>query len=585
MHTMSHEPHDKTVGLTSRAHTLKRKFAPNRLLRGLAYLSLFIGTGMAHGSIVYDPGNLSFSTTGQSMWNTGSATQFSGSRFVGTQWINKTAGIGGFTGDVNTVNVNTNPAWWAWKACDATGAPGWVCGSQPSKGQVSQVVDSRTGARIDLTTSGKFGLDFGYTIDSGSVDASADFTAQALLPTNNLKSGEYFSLNPSSTLDAGSISSQSPKVEAYINAIAQLSGSVSAKACLILSGCTPTGTANLPTLNANQPILSIDPNSLKVIPGLLPGPNPGDPKLPLAEVKLLNQELTLEGALSASTPPVPGFKLSTSQFTLVSTVPPTPSLNVDLASIEFKVPDIATSGGVQGNSIKSSGRDDVIQAKLDLDGVAAMAGFPPTGIGIDLIDAGGFKVGAQFDALDIDAGPDIGITQDFELIPTLMSHLDFSNPVFINGLAGLQTSWEGVWGMLPDIALTDTTTVNPTFWIDAMLTNSIGIDLGLSGTMDILKFAFNASVGGVNIIGTNPISLNSLLGLGNELFSTDKLLFPVYSTPFMLGGFTPIQAAAFTIPVSAQVPSPGTLALLSIGLAAAGGVRRRRRLSLQGLAA
>jgi len=576
---------DKSVVLSSRALTLQPAFLPGRLLRGLAYLSLFIGTGGAYASVLYDAGNLSFSTTGQSMWNTGSATQFSGSKFVGTQWTNKTAGLGGFTGSVNTVNVNTNPAWWAWKACDATGAPGWVCGGEPSKGQVSQVVDTRTGARIDLTTSGKFGLDFGYTVDSGSVNASADFTAQALLPTNSLKSGEYFSLNPSSTLDAGSISSQSPKVEAYINAIAQLSGSVSAKACLILSGCTPTGTVNLPTLNANQPILSIDPNSLKVIPGLLPAPNPGDPKLPLAEVKLLNQELTLEGALSATG--VPGFKLSTSQFTLASTIPPAPSLNVDLASIEFKVPDISTNGGLQGNSIKSGGRDDVIQAKLDLDGVAAMAGFPPTGIGIDLIDAGGFKVGAQFDALDIDAGPDIGITQDFELKPTLMAHLDFSNPVLIDGFAGLQNSWEGTWGMLPNIALTDTTTINPTFWIEAMLTNSLGIDLGLSGTMDILKFAFNASVGGVNIIGTNPISLNSLLGLGNELFSTDKLQFPVYSTPFMLGGFNRIQAAAFTIPVSSQVPSPGTLALLSIGLAAVGTIRRRHRpqRQAQGLAA
>src|SRR3546814_8626030 len=50
------------------------------------------------------------------------------------------------------------------------------------------------------------------------------------------------------------------------------------------------------------------------------------------------------------------------------------------------------------------------------------------GAGLELIDSGGFKIEAQLDALDIDAGPDIGITQDFELVPTLMAHLDFSSP-------------------------------------------------------------------------------------------------------------------------------------------------------------
>lgn len=543
---------------------------PDRRMRWLAGIALSLSVTAAHAVVTYDTGTLSFSTTDQSMWSTGPATKFEDAVFVGAQWSNSTVGLGGIVGSVTETTIITNPAWWIWKGCKET--VNFLCGSEPSKNEADIIVDTRTGARLDLTSSGKFGLEFGYTLDAGSVNAAADFTATALLPTNNPGTGNYFSLQPVSSLDAGSLSSQSPKAEAYINAIAQLSGSVTAQACLILAGCTPEGTASLPTLNANQPILSIDPNSLKVIPGLLPAPDPNDPNLPLAEVKLLNQELTLEGALSATG--VPGFQLGSNFGVIATTIPPGPSANVDLASIEFNVPDIATSGVLENGQIKSGGRDDFLHAKLDIDGVATMAGFPPLGIGVDLINSGGFKVGAQFDALDIDAGPDIGITQDFELEPTLMARLDFSHPVFIDGLVGPQTFWEGIWEDLPDLALQKTTTINPTFWIEALLTNTIGIDLGLSGTMDILKLTFGASYNGVKIIGTNPISLNSLLGLGNELFSTDKLEFPIFSTPFLLGGFNTIQAAAFTI----TVPAPGTLAVIVIGLAAAGGVRCRRRL-------
>lgn len=458
--------------------------------------------------------------------------------------------------------VYTNPAWWAWKACKNT--IDFLCGSEPSKGTQHVIVDTRTGARVDLTTSGKFGLGFGYTVDSGSVDANVQFSADAALPQNNPQKLQYFNLNPTSSLDAGSINSQSPNAEAYMNAIAQLSGSVTAQACLITQGCTPKATVGLPGVNKDQPLLSIDANSLKVVPGLLPPATPGGPRQALAETRLANQTLTLEGALSATAEP--GFKLTTSQFTIASTEPPVPAVTADLANLSFQLPVVNTAGGLNGGVISSSGRNDFLNANVDLGGVATMGGFPPTQIGLDLIDAGGFKVSAKLYALDVLAGPTLGLTQNFDLKPTLMAHIDFSRPVMIAGESGLQTSWQGAWSDLPDIALLGATTFTPTYWIDAMLTNNTGIDLSLIGTMDLLKFNFTASAGGVNIISTNPISLNSLLGLNNQLFSTPALNFPVWDNSFQLGGFNTIAGIPFTIGVASAVPEPGTFFLLIAGL-------------------
>jgi hypothetical protein len=586
---------------------MRTTFAPDcsRLTTGklAALLVLWAAcavSGTATATALYDPGPLNFSTVNQSMWGPGNATIFTDSVFVGPQWTNRTVGVGGFTGSLNTVTINTNPAWWAWKACVET--INFLCGGEPAKGQVQEVVDTRTGARVDLTTSGKFGLEFGYTVNSGSVDAAAGYSASAVLP-DGAKQGQFFNLNPDSTLQSGSIASQSPKIEAYLNAIAQLSGSVTARACLITFGCTEQGTLTLPSVNLSQPVISINPNTIKILPDLLPPKSPGEPRRPLAEPGLINHVFKLQGVVDATG--TPGFKLtksepgSTTDETVVDTTPPTPDVSFDLASLQANLPDIATSSTNISTAVKngnvtrvvtSGGRDDFLTMLLDVDGLAFILGggsIPPLGLGITLLDKGGFKLGLQLDALDIDIGPVIGITQDFELEPTLMARLNFDNPVMIAGLNGLQSVWEGRWDSLPDIALQETTTITPEFWLEAMLTNSIGIDLGLMGTWAIDRFVFSASVAGIPILKTPAVSLNSLLGLGDELFSTDKLRFPIWELPFALGGFSQagtgsprITAAAFTIEVTA-VPTPGTLDLLLVTLVAAAFVGGRRAMRIQ----
>ena len=83
--------------------------------------------------------------------------------------------------------------------------------------------DARLGAKVDVRSSGKVGLNFGYAIDSGSVDATALFRATAQLP-DLVKPAEFFSIQAGSVFDRGTIATQSPKIEAYISPVLKMSG-------------------------------------------------------------------------------------------------------------------------------------------------------------------------------------------------------------------------------------------------------------------------------------------------------------------------------------------------------------------------
>jgi hypothetical protein len=510
----------------------------------------------------YSSGPLEFSTTNQSMWGQDLPAALSDERFFGAQWTNKSASIGGIIGSRTTQTVNTNPLWWAWKGCKET--VNFLCGDQPDPGDVKVVVDTRTGAVVGLTSSGKFGFELGYEVDAGSVNADVTFDAFASVP-NTVSRGELVDLQTNSLLGNGLITTQSPTARAYVNAVASLQATVTAQGCLISLACT-SGSGTLANFDETLPLLEVNPNAFEILPEALPPTNPGEDRNPLLSADLFNQSLTLQASLDAAG--VPGFKLSTNFGTLVDTSPTgVPSVEIDLASLGFQVPQIQTTGGVDGESIKSEGRDNFLGLKADLDGVAALAAvLPPLGVGASFIDVGAgptnFKVEGSLDVLDVDMGPDLGFAQDFELKPTLWSSVVFSAPVLIGGV--LMDTWTGLWDSFPEFSLSRTTTVTPTFWLDNDFTHRLAIDLGLSGTMDLFKFGLTASLGGVKLLG-GELSLNQIVGLGNTLFQTPRAEFEVWDTSFELLGFSEVQGNAFLIPVS--VPEPATWLLLLAGLA------------------
>jgi hypothetical protein len=424
--------------------------------------------------------------------------------------------------------------------------------------------DTRTGTELKIHSSGKVGLKVGYTVDSGSIDSHVDFSARADLPAQ-VKPAEFFDISTSSIFSNGSIKTQSPKIEAYVSPVLELSGSLDATACALTLGCA-SGTKALPDIHMDQRIVSFDPNSVKILDGVLPGDKP------FAHIPLLNQSLTLEGGVGSTGV---GFKLTGPYgSTIKSTLPDSPSVSVDLAEITVQVPDIETRGSGAGDRIVSRHRDDLLSLSMDIDGAATFfGGLPPAGINFTLIDADPFKLDASLALVDADAGLIMGVAQDFEMTPTLMTTIEFSNPVQVSGMQGLQNSWTGPWGELPEFALSEATTFSPTFWIDAVLKNNLDIDLGLEGTLDILKLGATGSVAGADILEFGPLSLNDVLGIGNTLFETDKVGFQVFDDQFRLGGFDTVEGTPFTISVS-SVPVPNSCCILSLGIFVLWGMRR-----------
>ena len=84
--------------------------------------------------------------------------------------------------------------------------------------------------------------------------------------------------------------------------------------------------------------------------------------------------------------------------------------------------------------------------------------------------------------------------------------------------------------------------------------------------------ALVAEVGGQDL-STNPLSLNSLLQIGNTLFETDKVRIPIGGLPtFRLGGFEQVAGQQIVL----VIPEPGTVALLIMATLVLIGQRRRR---------
>lgn len=156
----------------------------------------------------------------------------------------------------------------AMKACTALGNSASVCRNGqsarlpvPALGAAPAqylTVDTRTGVAVDGTLDGKVGLELGVAIDSGSVDAEVSYQASLDIPdTSGMSSGATINFNPDSLLaGVNTLQTTFSSVEVNVDAVMQLSGAVSAEACVLVAGCA-SGVSPI-NINQTAPVFSFN---------------------------------------------------------------------------------------------------------------------------------------------------------------------------------------------------------------------------------------------------------------------------------------------------------------------------------------
>lgn len=584
----------------------------------LALMLLPLSAAVSSAPITYD---LTFETSGQSIWSTGESYTLDQTTFIGAQWQDKSVNLDLMAGAEDTELFNPLRTAWdvAYSACTGLGFSSSACingqsarayvpalGSRPSirscgrfdvwcktvarpadyvkraaydtalatcklgfstsvckNGQSARLpvvalgtappqyveIDTRTGAEVTGTTDGRVGLELGIAIDSGSVDATVSYEATLDIPdTTSLASGAVINFNPESELSGtNSLETSFASVELSIDAIMELSGSVTAEACAV-GACAAGGTSF--DIQERASILAVDNGSVEIL------------GLPPSEFGLPSE---LDG---------PPFDIDVA----------------GLATITLDLPQPNASGGLNadGTKLTASGQDDFVDLILDVDNIVATSAGAPGLFGSETsFGTKGFEATLGFDIINVEMGPTIDLKQDFELSPTLWVSLIFDEAVEI--LGELVTFWQSPWDLLPDIKfLSDSTRVTPTFFLFAELLNETLLDFDLEFFIDLLQITFDFDIP----LTTNDIhetfGIGNVLSQGVDLFESPNL----FEKLFDLQGFNAQQGESFVINLGApsafsflpaafdldnpielqeisaseEVPVPGTLLLLAIGL-------------------
>lgn len=572
--------------------------------------------------------DLEFQTAGQSLWNTGNEATFNKTTFLGAAWQDKSAGIDLIAGeeDVNVPNPVRIAYNAAFGACRGLGFSASACingqsaqvpvprlGSRPSvrscgkfavgckiaqagdvakraaydlafsacrklgnssstcrngrKGQLPVIalgtappqflnVDTRTGVAVEGTSDGRIGLELGVEIGAGSVDATVSYQASLDIPdTSLLDRSNAISFNPQSALaGTNTLNTEFASLALSADAVFELSGAVTGEACVIPAGCA-TGSTPF-DIDETLPVLSFNEGGEGGI--LLLGQSPSTFGFP-AEAD--GFPFTIDAGVSG------------------------------LASATLFLPQPDANGGLDTDTdtLKASAQDDLVDLNVDIDAAASLAvtaGVTGNAFGFE-VPIGNFG-GVSYDLIDARIIPSIDLRQDFELDPTLFVQIAFDKAVMVGG--ELVTELISAWDLLPDIHfLDDVTTVTPTFFLDASLRNETLLDFDLDFLIDLLQIDFE-------LLGfERRFGIGNVLSQGVDLFQSPNLfdsVFPLqgfdlqigdsFIVDFLSGSSAPDSVAALSAEnpieefVSAQVPEPGTLAMLLIGLGGLAALRLRR---------
>jgi hypothetical protein len=324
--------------------------------------------------------NLGFAATDQSPFQTGGVFNQSYAEFFGPAWTNKTLSVG----DIPPIG------------------PLYVTPS--------------------LTTSGRFGAEFGYALSGGKLNLVYPVSSQVSLPDSVHEDSVFtvssnVGLNPAGfsyareTLDANpllstrwvplasagfrgvvpSLSTTFPSTTAYLDLVAEFSGQANM-------------TATYPKITIFPPSIS---SKTEDVLGL---------KLPGFAERLSVFELSRSGITTA----IPGASIPFGEA--IPIIPP------NVLTTTFNYPDLKTTGALDGTMLRSGGEQTVANLNMNVLQLLGL-GFPPLKAleGSIPLGIGSF----EYKLLEVDAGLDLNLRQDFLFTGTPEAFLYLDTPVSI----------------------------------------------------------------------------------------------------------------------------------------------------------
>ncbi|MEM9668248.1 MAG: Ig-like domain-containing protein [Pseudomonadota bacterium] len=441
------------------------------------------------------------------------------------------------------------------------------------------VIDFDTELSAEASLSGEFGVELGFNVDLGSIESEFEFDALgAAFNGFRGQSGalSQFVSDADPVITTGEFETSTPEANAFLEAVLEFAFTLDVEGRLfgqnflgglledisfdstdsalldeILSGLAPIVAEDddgneIIDPDTMEPVLEQEAGRLTLVAagtdGLQIIENPSPFVLndilglgvedPLVEVDLT--DLTFNAVIDPFTARLFIFtdNISFNGNGLGSgNVPP---FNIDVGEFFFGVPDIADEGVLQPLGTVTSDASEVFaQLGFDVDIPVALAlnvltfGAIPTGTGFNasLLDG---LIDLDVDLLDIDAGPNLSLTQELELSPNdLMLTLDFTDlagmPVMVDALTRDPVTGEITetftdvtsitvpFDEFPELNISDAVIATPTFSLAPTLDNLTSVDLGL-----FVDFV----VGGLEAALNNPINLgpDTLLEIDVAIF-------------------------------------------------------------------
>ncbi len=460
------------------------------ILIGIGFFSLILLGPLSVHAALYNT-DLGFNTSDQNMWGGETAIVSENAYSLGYGW-NKSVNLGG------TYDVKVPGGCLPWPLNS-------VCWNPYSLGE--------TGAELKANTNGYVGIEAGYKIDSGSINASYQADLVLTYPDpGTIKPGDTFTISSEVVNPNAGFNTNFPEIQAYVDLIFDVYADLYAKAVVLDVG-------------------------------------------PVIDVTLIDVEKTYE---------IVGFNRDEDGNVSVFGTDYGFGEEIELgdyADITVTIPKINTDSTDESPNTESKGDTNFLEFGIDVDTVLTQLAYAAAGM-VDTpenplppsIFAGDILDVITYDILDVDVGAELDIVQKFAWVPELWISLSTSDG-FVSDEFKAGNSIDLVMGE----SVLD---ITPTFTLKGDFSNWTALKI----VPEIELALLSASAFG--------LGFDYLYEKQFQLDLGDSLSIPVYNKDFPLG-FDSYPGASFS--VSPAVPEPSTLLLLGSGLIGLAGLVRRKK--------